>query len=359
MGFIIFIALLLLQYNQFAYCFLLKPVSHDSQHIPVNSFKKYIAVFTSSIGITFNVGNNHLNIASAAASSISITNSQNSYDIIKQPSSSSSSLTSSLLVSENGEEYSVLNKLKQATSSTATDLGTSKNSKNVIDLARDKVLTLKAYLDEAERDLLLRNWDQLAVYLYTFTEQESSFAALIDGLFPADDILDNSARTALTFEAQSMFLTLEEFKDAARNKEIDASSKAYARLLLSYDRFLKAGDLYPTYDPFTSTEIFFTATKTPEGSLRYDSNRVPQTLDRVLFKKGPDMGKTGTVLDIDDRTSAIVKLDKDGKDYQEVKVVKLDFLGKTLSEDDDEYSKNQAKTQNKPPSSIAVLSRKS
>ena len=153
--------------------------------------------------------------------------------------------------------------------------------------------------------------------------------------------------------------TLEDFKDAARNKQIDASSKAYARLLLSYDRFLKAGDLYPTYDPFTSTEIFFTATKTPEGSLRYDSTRVPQTLDRVLFKKGPDMGKTGTVLDIDDRTSAIVKLDKDGKDYQEVKVVKLDLLGKTLPEDDDEYSKNQPILRNKSPSSIAVPSRKS
>lgn len=357
MEFTILIALLLLQYVQFAYCFLLKPVSQNNEHIPVNSFKKYVAVFTSSIGIICTAVNNH--IASAASSSISITTTQNSYDIIKQPSSSPSSLTSSLLVSENSEEDSVLNKLKQATSNTATDPGTSKNSKNVIDLAREKVLTLKAYLDEAERDLALRNWDQLAVYLYTFTEQESSFAALIDGLFPADDILDNSARTALTFEAQSMFLTLEDLKDAARNKEIDASSKAYARLLLSYDRFLKAGDLYPTYDPFTSTEIFFTATKTPEGSLRYDSKRDPQVLDRVLFMKGPDMGRTGTVLDIDDKSSAIVKLDKDGKDYQEVKVVKLNFLGKTLPEDDDEYLKNQPKSRNKSLSGIVVPSRKS
>jgi len=35
-----------------------------------------------------------------------------------------------------------------------------------------------------------------------------------------------------------MFETLETLKDAARNKQIDASSKVYARLLLSYDRFL-------------------------------------------------------------------------------------------------------------------------
>jgi hypothetical protein len=39
------------------------------------------------------------------------------------------------------------------------------------------------------------------------------------------------------------------------------------------------------------------------------------------------MGKTGTVINIDDN-DAIVKLDKDGKAYQEVKTVKYEILSK-------------------------------
>jgi hypothetical protein len=53
-----------------------------------------------------------------------------------------------------------------------------------IENAVNKILTLKAYLDEAERDLFLKNWDNLQVYLYTFADQEDSFAYLIDKLFP-------------------------------------------------------------------------------------------------------------------------------------------------------------------------------
>ncbi len=53
-----------------------------------------------------------------------------------------------------------------------------------IENAINKILTLKAYLDEAERDLFLKNWDNLQIYLYTFADQEDSFAYLIDNLFP-------------------------------------------------------------------------------------------------------------------------------------------------------------------------------
>ena len=68
-----------------------------------------------------------------------------------------------------------------------------------VDLAVEKVLTLQAYLDEAERDLFERNWDNLQVYLYTFAEQEDAFAILIDCLFPSTDELDTSTREALSY----------------------------------------------------------------------------------------------------------------------------------------------------------------
>ena len=206
----------------------------------------------------------------------------------------------------------------------------SSSSKNVqLDNAKERVLTLKAYLDEAERDLFKKNWENLQIYLYTFADQEDAFAALIEGLFPNKDALDASAREAMSFEAQSMFISLDDLREAARVQSPERARGAYSRLLLSYDRFLKAGDLYPTYDPITSTAIFFA--NTPQSTLRFDAQAKVQVLDSVLLTEGPDMGKTGTVINIDG-TNAVVKLDKDGKAYQEVKYVRLNMLAKTLDE---------------------------
>ena len=129
-----------------------------------------------------------------------------------------------------------------------------------------------------------------------------------------------------------MFLALDELRESAKMHDEKLSQKAYSKLLLSYDRFLKAGDLYPTYDPITSTEVFFY--DTPLSTLRYDRKARIQVLDQVLLTQGPDMGKTGTVINIDDGDKndkfAIVKLDKDGKTYQEVKYIKLSYLAKTI-----------------------------
>ena len=129
-----------------------------------------------------------------------------------------------------------------------------------------------------------------------------------------------------------MFLALDELRESAKMHDEKLSQKAYSKLLLSYDRFLKAGDLYPTYDPITSTEVFFY--DTPLSTLRYDRKARIQVLDQVLLTQGPDMGKTGTVINIDDGDKndkfAIVKLDTDGKAYQEVKYIKLSYLAKTI-----------------------------
>ena len=46
---------------------------------------------------------------------------------------------------------------------------------------------------------------------------------------------------------------------------------------------------------------------------------------------GPDMGKKGEIIYIDGEFG-IVKLDKDGKDYQEVKRVPLKILAKTTND---------------------------
>lgn len=238
------------------------------------------------------------------------------------------------------EPKRLLTNLKAKLSTAARRNPTSKAA-DLLDNASERVLTLKAYLDEAERDLFAKNWDNLGVYLYTFADQEDAFATLIEGLFPNNDPLDKSAREAMSFEAQSMFLSLDDLREAARVASPVLARSAYSKLLLSYDRFLKAGDLYPTYDPITSTAIFFA--NTPQSMLRFDAKAKVQVLDNVLLTEGPDMGKTGTVINIDGN-NAIIKLDKDGKAYQEVKYMRLNMLSKTI--DDSVPSKKKDKLNN-------------
>eukprot|EP01041_Mallomonas_annulata_P003732 gene3732-7415_t len=198
-----------------------------------------------------------------------------------------------------------------------------------IEGARDRVLTLKAYLDEIERDVFRKNWDRFQSYLYVFSEQEDAFALLIQGLFPSNDPLDEAARQALSFEAKGIFLALDDLREAGREQQIRPAQRAYAQLLLSYDRFLKAGDLYPAYDPITSTEIFFR--NFPKETLRYNPSRKLEVMDEVLLITGPDMGKTGKIIDIIGK-NGIIKLDPNGLPFQEVKIVRLESLAKTIDD---------------------------
>jgi hypothetical protein len=194
--------------------------------------------------------------------------------------------------------------------------------------ARERVLTLSAYLDEVQRDLFNKNWKNLQVYIYTFAEQENAFSTLIDNLFPNNDPLDSATRENLSFEAQSMFLALDDLREAAKDAKFSTAQRAYSRLILSYDRFLKAGDLYPTYDAITSTEIFFS--NIPKDALKYSTDKV-KVLDTIVLTSGPDMGKSATVILLDG-PNAVIKLDKDGKAYHEVKYVKLEIIAKALDD---------------------------
>ena len=208
--------------------------------------------------------------------------------------------------------------------------------------AQEKVLTLAAYLDELERSIVSREWRSAMVYAYTFAEQDGAFVALIDGLFPSDDALDGATREALTYEAREMFLAVDSVLDAAKKGDFLEAQKSYSKLVLNYDHFLKAGSLYPTYDPITSTEIFFLGT--PLEALRFDQQARLQLLDEVLIIGGPDMGKTGVVLwlRVDGKT-AIVKLDKNGSSFNEIKVVSAKNLGKVLQSSPDKAIQTSSK----------------
>jgi hypothetical protein len=124
--------------------------------------------------------------------------------------------------------------------------------------------------DEIERDLFddTHDWVRLGKYVGVFVEQEDAFVDLIDGTHPSSSPPDASAREAMQFEAQSMFVALEDLSAAAKGQKVKSAQRAYADLAWAYDRFLKAGDMYLAYDPITSTEIFY-KDFTPE-TFRYD-----------------------------------------------------------------------------------------
>lgn len=200
--------------------------------------------------------------------------------------------------------------------------------------SEERILTLKAYLDEAERDLFRQNWSKLVAYLNIFTDQENAFVNLINGLFPVsfDDDgtgLNKVSRDELTLEAQTMFLAIDDLREAAKNHQFGLARSTYSKLLLAYDRFLKAGHLYPSYDLITSTEVFFA--KTPRNTLRFDETSQLDVLDKVILTIGPDLGKTGTIIDIDEsKNRAVVKFDKNEYFYQEAKEIDLSMLAKPL-----------------------------
>jgi len=196
-------------------------------------------------------------------------------------------------------------------------------------MSESKINVIKVYIDEAERNLFAKRWDRLQPYLLTLSERDKDFALLISQLYPNNDELDGVAREALSFEAKSFFLALDDLKTATRDEDYDFAEASYAKLLLSYDRFLKAGGLYDTYDPIASTEVFFS--DTPLDTLRFDITSRVLVRDRVVLTSGPDMGKTGFVVHLEPRY-AVVKLDKEGRNWQEVKQVKLAMLAKTLED---------------------------
>lgn len=225
--------------------------------------------------------------------------------------------------SDDQEDLTYLRSASSTSSNTKTDLNSLSNLD--LEVSREIVLTLKAYIDEAERDLFSQKWSSVCVYLDTISEQVDAFVDLIDNLFPSKEAIDIAACESMEFEAKSIFLAIDDLRDACVDKNAALAERSYAKLLLSYDRFLKAGDLYPTYDVITSTEIFFK--DTPLNTLRFDELSPINKLDRVVLKVGPDMGKVGTVIYIDGE-NAIVKLDKDGREYQEVKRMPFRFLAK-------------------------------
>lgn len=188
-----------------------------------------------------------------------------------------------------------------------------------------KIQALNPYLDEVEYLIVAKKWDYLQGFLGVFAEQEEEFVDLIDGMHPSLSPADKSAREAMQYEAQNVFLALDDLNQAASHKRVKASEKAFVKLALAYDRFIKAGGLLTVYDPVTSTEPFYTAI--PDTDLVYDT-KPPELRSPILILKGPDKGRTGRLIGIiKSRDEGIVRMDY----MKEVKLLSLSDCARQLT----------------------------
>ncbi|CAM9642750.1 unnamed protein product, partial [Heterosigma akashiwo] len=111
---------------------------------------------------------------------------------------------------------------------------------------------------------------------------------------------DRQSRVALRYEVGRLFGAVERLKRAAEKKDPREAQAAFAQISVAYDRYLKAGYLYDAYDPVTSTEKFFA--DVPDSALRFAPPAAdpPKIKDLVLLTAGPDKGKTGTLIGLEE-----------------------------------------------------------
>jgi len=110
--------------------------------------------------------------------------------------------------------------------------------------ARMRVRSIQPYLDEAQRDIFALKWKFLQAYLGVVFSQVDAFQTVIVETYPGDDPVSLASKDALVTEGNNVVRNAELLASAANLQSQPQAIAAFAKLSLSYDRFLKAGDLY-------------------------------------------------------------------------------------------------------------------
>lgn len=178
-----------------------------------------------------------------------------------------------------------------------------------IEMEKDRAVikVLYAYLEEIERDIFARKWDTLSNYIDVFSKQEAAFVALIEHSFPGQNEANRQATALMKYEAQQIFLQLDDMAEATRFTDVKKAEKAYVGLAIAYDRFLKAGDLYDIYDDTDTSKLYESV---PDDMLVYDREAKPVVSEYVLIISGSDKGRTGRLIGISDASGkGVVKVE--------------------------------------------------
>lgn len=90
------------------------------------------------------------------------------------------------------------------------------------------------------------------------------------------------------------FGAVERLKRAAEEQNNKEAQKAFAAMSVAYDRYLKAGNLYETYDAITSTEGFYAGISNSNLKFVPPSKDPPKIKDNVSENfcrtTGPNQG---------------------------------------------------------------------
>ena len=203
--------------------------------------------------------------------------------------------------------------------------------------AGEKIRRIARILDDLQYDLFEESWEELVSYPLELRSFVPIFTLYTDRAFPATTPIDTQTRFALRYEVGRFFGAVERLKRAVDTRDMSEAEAAFARISLSYDRYLKAGNLYQTYDPLTSTAKLYEGIS--DKSLVYipQSKEMPQTRDAVLIMQGPDKGRTGMLIGVEQtdptlKKKAIVKLDNLATGVREIKVMPFGLIAKRLDE---------------------------
>lgn len=191
-----------------------------------------------------------------------------------------------------------------------------------------RIRTIGSLLDLAQRDIYNEVWASLEIDAEVLKAYLPLCEYYIDAAFPQDgaDLQGGELRKAMVFELSRFTREIADFKQAAANRRIREVEKAFAELSVSYDRYLKAAQLYEGYDPIASTEVFYEGIE--DNQLVYTPLvlQKPAIRDEVLVIRGPDKGKVGRVIWKYGTQSAVVKLEPNpllgGSDVKAVREVK-------------------------------------
>eukprot|EP00904_Undaria_pinnatifida_P013327 jgi/Undpi1/9124/HiC_scaffold_26.g11582.m1 len=196
----------------------------------------------------------------------------------------------------------------------------------------DKLRRASKMLDELQIDISNDDWDLVSTYPNAFRSLVPVFTKYTDAAFPGDDPVDTTTRVALRYEVGRFFGAVERLKRASEEKNNREAQKAFAAMSVAYDRYLKAGNLYESYDAVTSTEGFYAGVDNSSLKFVAPSKDPPKIKDNVLLITGPDKGKTGYIIGVESG-KAIIKLETSAAvGVREIKVVPIDYVAKTIDQ---------------------------
>ena len=217
------------------------------------------------------------------------------------------------------------------------------------DTLTDRLRALDTLLDGLQKDIYRDavDWDVLTFYPKVFRAYAPLFTAYTDRAFPDNQEVDAALRYALRYEVGGFYNGVQDFERAIDIKSQRQAQRAFARISIAYDHYLKAGDLYLDYDGIDekNTDSYYGSSSDSTlqngfaARLNYiaPSIEAPGLQDEVVLLKGPDEGRKGVVLwifkDAKFSNNIVVKLDKGESGHSEVRQYPYSLVAKTTPPD--------------------------